>query len=295
MLLPSNPTCVLVQMQATTLGEAPAHRHMNRHAFGSVALSHIASVPQRVEALLDEVPAHALESTQFQFVHSGSLIVEQNGEQTSYAAGEVAVYDASQPFGFVYRHDFSTTIVQVPSLLVGAPPPRSAGRLDPASTGRAVLGGLLRSSPWSARSRADPMELSSAVIGALRLAVAESTAVAGGEGVGAHPPADVLRRMVLDHVHHHRLDPTLSVGSTAAALGVSLRSVHGAFDGRPETPGALIRRLRLATAGELLLDGHAVADVARRVGYRDTTAFIRSWAAFTGSTPARWRREQLGG
>jgi AraC-like DNA-binding protein len=292
--LPSNPTCVLVQMHATTLGESPVHRRMERASFGQIALSRIASVPQTVAARLDEVPAHALESTQFQLVRSGTLVLEQGGRQTAYAPGELAVYDAASPFSFHYPERFSTTIVQIPTVLLDARGAVSrVGRpVRSDSLGHRLLAELLGAAESLADEHPrDPAELSAAMVRALRLVVAEQDGTAREDRVRAGE----LARAVLDHVHRHHSDPSLTAASIAAHFHVSLRTVHAAFADRDEKLGATIRQLRLRAAERLLVTTDLpVADVAASVGYTDVTAFIRSWTATTGRTPGRWRRERSG-
>lgn len=292
--LPANPSCVLVQMQATTLSETAVYRRMRRHSLGDVAVAQIASVPQDVVALLDEVPPTALESTQLQLVHSGSLILEQDGEQTLYSAGDIAVYDASRPFAFRYPEEFRTSIVQVPLRILGGSGsgsgsgPDGAGvgwsgrpyavRGGTASIGRRLLGDELRTISTASSAR---------VIEAARLLLSEHATLRRVDRV---LPGHLVAA-VREHVRLHLADPHLSAATIAARFHVSLRSLFAAFEHEDESLGALVRRERIAAARHLLLGTDlGVADIASSVGYTDTTAFIRAWRAATGSTPGRWRR-----
>lgn len=298
MRLPTDPTCVLVQMQAVTHQTSAIYRRMRRHSFGHVGLSQIASVAQDVEARLDEVPARAMESTQFQFVHAGSLIVEHAGGQTRYGAGELAVYDASRPFSFVYPAEFRATIVQLPTVLLRAngvfSDPLEGASISAGSIGRRLLEDQLRASIGEVASSgmADPSGRSSAIASAARLILAERTRTV------ERPPvrSATLVGQVLDHVSHSFADPGLSAASIAARFQVSLRTLFAAFEREDRSLGSLIRATRLAAAERLLLTTpRTVAEVAHDVGYLDVTAFIRAWKAATGETPARWRRQNSGG
>lgn len=293
MLLPSNPDCVLVQMRAVTAADDAVYRRMRRASIGSVAVARIESVPQSVSARLDEVPQHARESTQFQFVHAGRLVLEQGGEQTAFGAGELAVYDASAPFVFHYTDAFSTTIAQVPTVLLDPRGVRtgSGHPIDRDSLGHRMLAEKLLQ---AARLPADhPMQLSAGLIEAMRQVVAEYAPHGHADVKLRRWARDDLVRAVLDHVHQNHMDPSLTVASLAARFHVSLRTLYAAFEDREETIGATIRALRLQTAGRLLLTQHiSVAAVANTVGYTDVTAFIRAWRTSTGNTPGEWRRRR---
>jgi len=296
MRLPTDPTCVLVQMRATTHAESAVYRRMHRHSFGHVGLSQIASVAQSVEARLDEVPARAMESTQLQLVHSGSLILEQDGTQRRFGAGELAMYDASRPFSFVYPDEFRTTIVQVPTVLLSArgvlPASHGARSVDVASTGRQELEGLLRGSVGrGVRPADDPVSLSSRIVRAARLMVDEELGAARERSA----PAAQLVREATDLLHREYADPGLTAAAVAARLHVSLRTLFAAFESADASLASTLRRVRLGAAERLLLTTRLpISEVAYAVGYADVTAFIRAWTTATGWTPARWRRLRAG-
>ena len=78
-----------------------------------------------------------------------------------------------------------------------------------------------------------------------------------------------------------------AVGRSPAYVTTALRRATG------RTAGAWITAFRMAQARHLLL--HAalpVDDVAARVGYADTTHFIRTFRREHGATPASWRSSQ---
>lgn len=299
MQLPTDPTCVLVQMRATTHAETAVYRRMSRHSFGHVGLSQIASVPQDVEARLDEVPVRAMESTQFQLVHAGTLILRQGDEQTRFRAGDLAVYDAGRPFSFVYPEAFRATIVQVPTVLLrprGVLPDWADARtVSRGSTGRLLLEGLLRggvgsgSGSAAASDVAAPYSLSDETVRAARLMVAE---LDGDRPEGDRRNPDRLVDDAIDLIRSRFADPTLTAASIAARFHVSIRTLFAAFETQGDTVLGTIRRTRLAAAERLLLSTPMpVGEIGRAVGYTDVTAFIRVWKAATGVTPARWRRQ----
>ncbi|MGD8194827.1 helix-turn-helix domain-containing protein [Herbiconiux sp. P18] len=297
MLLPSNPRCVLVQMNATTLEDAPAYRRMSRHDYGGLAMARIASVPQSVTAVLDDVPADAAESAQVQFVHSGRLILDQGDRQTAVGAGSLVVYDVSRPFEFVYPEEFRTTILQLPIAAIGATAgvlnSLSARAISPHSVYSPALSDLLRTADahHDELTPAGRRAVSRSIVELVRLLAAEQAGALGANDTGRIGLAREAEAAVMARIS----DPGLSAAVVAAELHVSVRTLHAAFEDRRETLGQLIRRLRLDRARALLTSTELpVQGVAERVGYLDATHFIRSFKAAEGATPSQWRRRQYG-
>ncbi|WP_412061157.1 helix-turn-helix transcriptional regulator [Rubrivirga sp. IMCC45206] len=82
----------------------------------------------------------------------------------------------------------------------------------------------------------------------------------------------------------HLADPTFGVERLAEALGLTSRHVRRQLVAETgESPGALLRRLRMERATQLLAaPGGTAREVARAVGYRDVSAFRRAYRAVTG-------------
>jgi len=297
-LLPSNASCVLVQMSAVTLRDEPAYRRMSRHSFSELAMSRIASVPQKVTALLHEVPGEALESAQVQLVHSGSLILHQGERETVVRAGELVIYDVSQPFAFIYPAEFRSTILQIPVSVLGVTASAIhavSERSIPAwSTFANLVGSLARSADANHDDLTPGSQaaVSRAIVDATTLVVRERS----GTAVDTSMRHDLLVRRAREYVRQNAHDPALSAQLIAARLHVSVRTLHAAFHDEPDSLARLIRRLRLERARALLATtDHPVRLVAESVGYLDVTHFIRLFKATEGVTPVRWRRRQWGG
>lgn len=85
--------------------------------------------------------------------------------------------------------------------------------------------------------------------------------------------------------------PGFSVGDLAHALGVSPRHLGRRLRGLTgETPGALIRRLRMDRAAALLAGGWGVGDVAAGVGFRSRSQFRRAYRRARGELPSETAR-----
>lgn len=122
-----------------------------------------------------------------------------------------------------------------------------------------------------------------------------------GEACRAMPeaPADpapaTLAARALDWVQRHALTP------------ISLRDVAGAVHCTPSHLATVVRRdtghtvgqwiaaIRVSAAEDWLVHSDASMDeIAVKVGWGDTTHFIRQFKKATGQTPAAWRRAQRG-
>lgn len=294
MLLPSNPACVLVPMVARTLDDVSCYRRMARRSFGDVAMASIDSVPQRVDALLGEVPGSAEDCVQLQIVHAGRLELRHGGRQVVVPETTAVLYDASRQFGFVYPTRFVTSIVQVPKRVLGLSERRLAslaggpiGLSTPAGT---LLSLLARQTGRfsTAVDGAAAQGLASALVDAVVM-VTDGAALA--PSLAEMHSAAVLqaaRRRIEDHP----ADPGLQPASVARAVGVSVRQLHAAFERSGETYSQCVIRIRCERAGSLLVEEPPlpVAEVAARSGFRSVDHFIRRFRDRYGLTPHQWRR-----
>jgi AraC-like DNA-binding protein len=83
--------------------------------------------------------------------------------------------------------------------------------------------------------------------------------------------------------------PTTSLDALASRVGASRRTLERLFVAETGLPVARWRRqLRLVQALRLLAAGHAVTDVAHRVGYSTPSAFAFMFRAELGQTPASY-------
>jgi len=107
----------------------------------------------------------------------------------------------------------------------------------------------------------------------------------------AGPGAEPLLAAVLDVIDARFREP-ISLRDVAAAVGLTaghLTTVIGRRTGRTVQQWITERRMR--EARRLLGDTDlAVAEVARRAGYREAGYFVRRFRAAHGVTPAVWRR-----
>ena len=99
-----------------------------------------------------------------------------------------------------------------------------------------------------------------------------------------HPPIDQRGRRAADLITE---EPATDLGTVARRVGASRRTLERIFVTETGLPlGAWRRQLRVLHALRLLGAGHAVTDVAARVGYATPSAFASMFKAQLGETPA---------
>ncbi|MEM9761229.1 MAG: AraC family transcriptional regulator [Pseudomonadota bacterium] len=104
------------------------------------------------------------------------------------------------------------------------------------------------------------------------------------------------RRRVVDHMRAN-LAETQRLRELAAIVGLSETHFCRAFgQSMGEPPFALLRRLRIERAKELLIEGESpMAEVALEVGYGNQSSFGVAFREATGASPRAWQRRHGGG
>jgi AraC-like DNA-binding protein len=105
------------------------------------------------------------------------------------------------------------------------------------------------------------------------------------------PFAPALVRAATEYVESRLTDPDLDPGAIAAALHVSVRTLHRAFAQETTSVMGLVRARRLDRArAELLTTSLTVSELAARWQFTDSSHFIRAFRARFGRTPRALRR-----
>ncbi len=116
--------------------------------------------------------------------------------------------------------------------------------------------------------------------------------ICGLAGENDRKRSDDLAQRYDDLVLLRYRDP-VTVSGLASDLGVSTAYLTRHYRAhRSCAPGEALRRERLRQAQRLLASELSLAEIAARVGYRNTAAFIRAFRLAVGLPPERWRRKQ---
>ena len=78
--------------------------------------------------------------------------------------------------------------------------------------------------------------------------------------------------------------------SVCRALGLNARTLAHRLEAFGVTFSGLADEVRFDAAQSLLLKDRRIAEIAVDLGFAEPSAFIRAFKAWSGTTPARWRR-----
>lgn len=225
----------------------------------------------------------------------GHGLLIQDGREVVLAPGELAIYDTQRPYTLSFDKQATTLVVLIPHekfRLTGSQVNQiTAMRLDSQHplTGTVTpllqhLGSHLES--WDRHGGAT-----------LARNVADLLATALGGALGAGLEVDrrqAQRARIIQFLRHHLADPALNPRSIAEAHFMSVRSLHALFADHGESVAAMLRRLRMDAAAELLLDptlaGVSIQAIATRVGMPDSAGFARAFGAHHHLSPSRYRQ-----
>lgn len=265
-------------------------------AAGSVRLSEVTSDPQHVVRSPRQIARSSEDDFLVSLQVSGRGRVEQDGRSAALVPGEFALYDSTRPYVLHFDGAFRQLVLQFPrsalrARLEGAD--RATAVRVPAAGAGAVVGAFTR----ALAEQAPSLDASTADrLGAHGLdLLADALAAVGGLGpADADAVRGAQRRRAQAFIEAHLDDPGLCPADVAAALHVSVRTLHKAFGGG-ETVGRFLTRRRLARAAADLADParrRTVTDVAFAWGFRDAAHFSRAFKDRYGVSPRDYRGEQ---
>ena len=117
--------------------------------------------------------------------------------------------------------------------------------------------------------------------------------IACGIAAGAQPDAVRIGRLVeaKRHIDRHLADPGLSPATTAAALGIAVRSLHLLFEPAGTSFARHVSRRRLEECRTALLahPTRPVTDIAFAWGFNSLSGFYRAFQAAFGMSPGELR------
>lgn len=203
---------------------------------------------------------------------SQPALADQGGLQTRAHSGDFVVFDMTRPYRLDVVDGCDVLVVGIPRTELGRHADtvtRQVARRLPADTGaQAVLSAFLQGLGRHLDELTGPAE---AYVGdaLVSLLVAAFTERAPGRMDAATELVDRIRVYALANIS----DPSLCVGSVAAAHGISDRQLHRLFGVAGAPFAAWLRHERLARIRRDLLDpahdGRTIASVAARWGIHD--------------------------
>ncbi|WP_432161677.1 helix-turn-helix domain-containing protein [Streptomyces tendae] len=256
--------------------------------------------PMSARRTPDHIRASDPENYFLFLVHGSPIGLEQRRNNALLRAGDVALFDTSQPLACEFqdqgRHS-RVSVLRLPRAAVPLPSHKTDRLVATPLPTRTGSGALLTSYLAGLRENAahcGPTELRRLGTMALELAVTFL-----GARLDSAPalPIESRRRVLLARINafvdHNLHEPDLGPATIAAHHHISVRLLHALFEEEPETVSATIRRRRLERSRSDLVDPRlrhrTIGEIADRWGFRHPAAFSRTFREVYGISPTEAR------
>jgi AraC-like DNA-binding protein len=271
---------------------------MEVHDFGTAAVSRMSYPPVRARRTASMVRDNDPGVLLVCHVARGSMTMRWDDRAGTAPAGHLIATDTSRPSVATNRVDIRSTVLQLPTSMLGLRRPEvEAMMVRPMTTGHGI-GGLLAYIMRDLARHGGTHE--PAVVAHLTAAAVDLLATAARRAHGsAHSlPAssrDGLRRLqVYVYMRLRLAEPTLTPESVADAQGISVRQLNRILEADGTSPSDWIRRQRLDRCRRDLIDpaqfSRPVAAIGSRWGFADPVTFSRAFRRQFGVPPGEYRR-----
>lgn len=226
----------------------------------------------------------------------GTGTIRQGQHELRFSPGTITLYDAAQPYEIEFENNmrfivamFPKSALRIPSGIAGELRARQLDADDVTSRGLGVLfTRLAENLPLLGASAGE--QLGKVAIDIVNSLLSERIDDSNGDGL-RH-----VRREALAYIDVHLADPELSPRSIAAALFVSVRRLHTAFEDTGTTIAKWIRERRLSECRRALGDpinaSEPIQELAQRFGFDDMSLFSRRFRERFGVTPSEFRHDR---
>ncbi|MGA3403289.1 MAG: helix-turn-helix domain-containing protein [Acetobacteraceae bacterium] len=205
--------------------------------------------------------------------------------------GDLVVYDTDLPFETQPRDGYLLEMWLLPKALLEPHLPAVGRPLAVILSGRSGVEALAAGYLDAVTRNWD--SLSEAAMGPVAETLARLIGIACGAAAAQQPGAVRAGRLVeaRQHIDRHLADPDLSPARVAAALSVSVRTLHGLFEptGTSFARYVLRRRLEECRAALLASPTRPVIDIAFAWGFSSLSGFYRAFQAAFGMSPSELR------
>ncbi|AYF77983.1 AraC family transcriptional regulator [Nocardia yunnanensis] len=261
--------------------------------YPGMELSTLGASRQRVDRTRSLIARTEDEILHTSILLSGRGRLHQDGRVADVGPGEMVFYDSTRPYHWEFDVDWTMAAVLVPLRRLRDRTGLAASEVPTATTvlrgGPAgMVTGFLRDLAELQNTRPDQAAaLSGSAVDLLISAVSLTV----GRPVPGEVAATLTVRQVLEFVRRHRTDPALTVDDIAAGCGVSRRTLYRVLEQFEGGPAAILRRMRIELARELLTARRdlPVIAIARACGFATERQFYRAFRLEAGMTPAAYR------
>jgi AraC-like DNA-binding protein len=216
----------------------------------------------------------------------------QDGRTANLAEGGMTFLDSTRPYSLHFSGPFCQLVVQVPRSMLSTRRLSVGTAVELSSAGPAriiadFIVGLGRQLALDSPAVAALVPHAVGLLDvALALATRQQTEVSGDA---------LTRERIHRYVRQHAQDPKQDADATAAACGMSRRTLFRALSADGESYTTLLRRARVTLVQQALLAApdRSLTRIAADCGFGGETQMYRAFRRVTGTTPAAYRREAL--
>ncbi len=261
--------------------------------FGALTLSEIASTTppdnlMRVTRSAGDIRRDPRDYFMLWLMVKGEVGLGQCGREARLRAGDLFMYDQTQPFVLRFGRLAHALMITIPRPFVTARTPAPHELVARPIANDSSLGALAGSLVQQLFRLDD--ESGDAVarrLGAsaldLLLTAFEAEAKPAGAELGARQRIGQVKRYILANLH----DPRLDLETIAAAQNMSTRTLNRLFVGEGITPMRWLWRQRLSASFKALAERQVtrVTDAALDFGFSDLSHFSRAFKSAFGQSP----------
>lgn len=290
------------QLEVETDSEVEeVHGEIVTRCFGSVILSEVKTVPQRIRRTPPSIASGPQDGLLVHYQCAGSTIVRQDGRETRVLGNDIVVYDCARPYELLCGgDDHQALVVRHPRALLLQHVRGLEGLTATVLPPEALSVQLLRSMLSSAIAHGKPASpLEAADIGGVitTLVAAGLRELPGDDPRKGSKIAAYHITRVKDFVDQHLHEPDLSVEAIALAMKISSDHLCRLFRNDAMPLSRWIAQRRLEACRRDLVDprmaSRSVSDIAFSSGFSDAANFSRAFREQFGVSPRELRQSAV--
>ncbi|HSV53080.1 MAG TPA: helix-turn-helix domain-containing protein [Burkholderiaceae bacterium] len=271
----------------------PFEAWLKARTFGITMLSDVGSTPIHYCRGTNEVRTAPSDDVQVLLVRDGHAIVSQGNRRCRLDAGDMALYDATQPFDLEFPERYSAITLKASRNQLIERLPAATDMTATAVRGSTRLGSLAASmirecALLPEQDTPHAMRVSASLLDVIAVAFESALSTV------APPPSrrHELLRHVQQTMREHLADPDFDIEEVCRRHGIAPRTLNRLFAEESTTAMRWLWQQRLEASRRALVEGRArnVTEAAYGAGFSDLSHFSRCFRQAFGVLPSTLQR-----